>query len=431
MSELPIETPPLPFWRRRRTQIAAGVTLVVLLVAGWCWHRSGAASESAAEPVVSVRVAQAEVAPIAQPLDLVGTIVARQEATISPKVSGQIAQMPLLKNRAVHRGEVLAVLEARDLAAQRNEAAAALREAEAGLTSTGQGTIPLTNAQDQKAVHDAQATVDNTRRTYERRQALYAEGGISKKELEASQLEATRAEDDLRLVERAAALHHGTTNPSDLVTAQSKQQQAANHLVAVEAQMNYATIRAPFDGIVTEQFQYQGDFATPGTKLLIVADSSSVIVKATLSDAAATRVRAGDAATVQPDDLPGVTLPGRVDLVGRSADPQSRAVELWVILPNREGRLRPNGAARVNVSSGGVPRALVVPTAAVTLDATNAKGGTVMVVDAQSIAHEVHVTIGAHTRDHTQIVAGLHSGERVVIEGNYGLPDKTKVQIAP
>ncbi len=265
MSELPIETPPLPFCRRRGTQIAAGVTLVVLMVAGWCWHRSGAASESAAEPVVSVRVAQAEVAPIAQPLDLVGTIVARQEATISPKVSGQIAQMALLKNRPVHRGEILAVLEARDLNAQRNEAAAALREAEAALTGTGQGTIPLTIAQDQRAVHDAQATLNNARLTYERRQTLYAEGGISKKELEASQLEATRAEDDLRLVERAAALHHGTTNPSDLATAQSKQQQAANHLAAVEAQMNYATIRAPFDGIVTEQFQYQGDFATPGT----------------------------------------------------------------------------------------------------------------------------------------------------------------------
>ena len=62
MSELPIETPPLPLWRRRGTQIAAGVTLVVLLVAGWCWHRSGAASESAVEPVVSVRVTQAQVA---------------------------------------------------------------------------------------------------------------------------------------------------------------------------------------------------------------------------------------------------------------------------------------------------------------------------------------------------------------------------------
>src|SRR5258708_26280074 len=179
MSELPIETPPLPFWRRRGTQIAAGVTLVVLLVAGWYWHRSGAASESAAEPVVSVRVAQAEVAPIAQPLDLVGTIVARQEATISPKVSGQIAQIAPLKNRAVRPGEILAVLEARDLNAQRNEAAAALAEAEAALTGTGQGTIPLTVAQDQKPVHDPQAPLNHPRLPSDLRPTLPSARGLS------------------------------------------------------------------------------------------------------------------------------------------------------------------------------------------------------------------------------------------------------------
>lgn len=431
MSDVPMEAPHLPPWRRRRVQLAAGVTLVVLLIAGWCWHRKSAEGESEAETVVSVRVAQAEVAPIAQPLDLVGTIVAKQEATISPKISGQIAQMALLKNRVVHRDEVLAELESRDLAAQRNEAAAALQEAELALNSTGRGAIPLTDAQDQKAVRDAQATLENARRTSERRKTLYAEGGISKKDLEASELETTRAEDDLRLAERTAALHHGTTNPSDLATAQSKEQQAGSHLASLQAQIGYATIRAPFDGIVTDQFQYQGDFATPGTKLLIVADASTVIVKVPLSDAAATQVHAGDAATVQPDNVPGLTVQGRVDLVGRSADPQSRAVELWVSLPNRDGRLRPNGTARVTVASGGVQRALVVPTAAVTLDATNATGGTVMVVDAKSVAHEVHVTIGAHTRDRTQIVAGLHAGDRVVFEGNYALPDGTKVLITP
>jgi HlyD family secretion protein len=431
MSELPVDTSPVPIWRRRPTQVAAGVTLVVLVIAGWCWHRKGAEIDSEAKPVVSVRVAQAEIAPFAQPLDLVGAIVARQEATISPKVSGQIAEMALLKNRVVHRGDVLAVLESRDLLAQRNEAAAAMHEAEIALNGTGRGSIPLTEAQDQKAVHDAQATLDNARKTYERRKTLYADGGISKKDLEASELEATRAEDDLRLAERSQSLHHATTSPSDLATAQSKRQQAADHLAALDAQTGYATIRAPFDGIVTDQFQYQGDFATPGTKLLIIADTSSVIVKASLSDAAATTVRAGDAATVQPDNVPGLTLNGRVDLVGRSADTQSRAVELWVTLPNRNGRLRANGTARLTVATGGVPRALVVPTAAVTQDATNGTSGTVMVVDAQSLAHERRITIGAHTRDRTQIVDGLHAGERVVFEGNYALPDGTKVQIIP
>src|SRR5437764_637354 len=134
--------------------------------------------------------------------------------------------------------------------------------------------------------------------------------------------------------------------------------------------------------------------------------------------------------TIRADSMPGVTLQGTVSLVGSAADPQSRAVELWITLPNPDGRLRPNSAARVTVNSGGVANAVVVPTAAVTLDATNANAGTVMVVDSQSIAHEVKVTTGAHSRERTQITSGLHGGETIVIEGNYGLPDGTKVQNA-
>lgn len=421
----------LPLWRRRRMRIGAGVGLFILIVAGWCWHRHHAAGQDEAEaPVVSVRVARAEIGPIAQPLEIVGTIASRQEATISPKVSGQIAQMGLLKNRVVHRGDVLAVLESRDLTAQRAEASAALHEAEIGITNTGQGAIPLTNAQDAKAVRDAQATLDTMRKIYERRKALYDQGGISSKELDASQLDLTKAEDDLRLSERSATLHQGTTNPSDLAAAQSKAQQASNRLASLTAQADYATIRAPFDGVVTDQFQYQGDFATAGNKLLTIADTSSVIVKAPLSIDTALGVHAGDAASVKPDAIPGVTLQGTVNLVGRSADAQSRSVELWITLPNPDGRLRSNSAARVIVASGNVPKAVVVPAAAVTLDATNANSGVVMVVDAKSVAHEVRVTTGAHTRDRTQITSGLRGGETVVIEGNYGLPDGTRVQNA-
>ena len=429
MSEVEIVEEP-PVWKRRRVHIGAAVGLLILIVAGWCWHRRGAADEEAAQPVVSVRMAKAETGAIAQPLDLVGTITARQEATLSPKVSAQIAQMGLLKNRAVHRGDVLAVLESRDLTAQRAEAEAALREAQIGVANTGQGAIPLTNAQDVKAVRDAQGTLDNARKTYERRKALYDQGGISKKDLEASQLDVTKAEDDLRLAEKSASLHKGTTNPSDLATAQSKAQQAAQHLAALQAQAGYATIRAPFDGVIGDQFLFQGDFANAGTKLLTIADTSTIIVKAPLSVDASMRVHAGDAATIQPDSLPGVTLQGTVSLVGSAADPQSRAVELWIALPNPDGRLRPNSAARVTINSGNVANAIIVPTAAVTLDATNANSGTVMVVDSKSIAHEVKVTTGAHSRERTQITSGLHGGETVVIEGNYGLPDGTKVENA-
>jgi RND family efflux transporter MFP subunit len=374
--------------RKRICRLGLGLGLGLGLVFG-CAKKA----EEEAKPVVSVRVAKAEIAPISQPIELVGVITARQEAGVAAKISGQIVQMALLKNRVVHAGEVLARIEARDVAAQRAEAAAAV--------ATARDAIP-----------PAEAALATARRTYERRAELFAKGGISKKDVEASQLDVANATGALK-------------------TANGKVAEAQQHLASFDAQLAYADVRAPFDGVVTDQALRQGDFAAAGTRLLTVADTSTVIVKAPLSDERAADVRAGDDVTIEPTGLTGVSIPARVDLVGRSADSQSRAVELWVTLPNGNGLMRVNGMARVIVASAGTPNGVVVPTSAVTLEATTANSGSVMVVDAQSVAHEVRVTTGAHTRERTQIVSGLHGGETVVIEGNYGLPDGTKVQTAP
>src|SRR5437764_13108195 len=174
--------------------------IVFLLLASFlaaACHRQTA--EQTAQPVVSVHVAKAEVGTIAQPVELVGTITARQEAAVSAKISGQIARMDLLKNRPVHAGDVLVQLEARDVAAQRAEAGAAVATA-------------------RHAVVPAEAALDNARRTYERRKDLYAKGGISKKDLESSQPDVTSAEGALK-------------------TANSKVVEATDHAASFDAQL--------------------------------------------------------------------------------------------------------------------------------------------------------------------------------------------------
>jgi HlyD family secretion protein len=416
------------WWQGRGAIIAA--TIIVLLAIVILWRSChSAATEDAGEIVVSVQVAKAERATIANEITAVATLTPRQMADVMPKVSGQIAQMPLLVNRAVHASDVLAVLESRDLAAQRAEASAALLEANATAHSTVEGAVPLTNAQDAKSVRDAHAALDNARRTYERRKVLFDEGGISKKELEASQLAVTQAEDDLRLAESSASLHRGVTNPGDVTVAGAKARQARDRLSALDAQLGYANIRAPFDGVVIEQFQHQGDFANPGTKMLTIADSSTLIAKMEVSEAVAATLKNGDVVSIVPDDHPNETFTGAISLVGRGADVQSRSVEVWVVVPNSAGRLRPNGIARVAIAAQSAANAIVIPSSAVTLDATNGNSGTVMVVDGSSVAHEVHVTTGIRSGGRTQVLSGLNGGETVVTEGNYGLPDGTKVAL--
>jgi RND family efflux transporter MFP subunit len=417
--------------RQRNIVLIVAAGLVVLLLIGlivWRVRRSKPEAEAEVTPTVSVKVAKAEKSTIAAPVTAVGTIWPREKADVGAKVSAQIKSMALLKNKLVRAGEVIAVLESRDLQAQRAEALAALNEAKANERSLITGTIPKTNAEDQKALTDARAKVNNARATFERRRTLYEKGGISKKDLEASQLDLTTAEDELRLEEQTVALRAHSLNPNDRALAAARTAQAQQHLATLDAQLSYATIRAPITGIVIDQFQYEGEFASAGGKLVTIADTSSVIVKAPFSDTAVAQVKNGDTVTVMPTDTSAEEMHGQVTLLSRSTDPTSRTVEVWVTLGNGDGKLRANGAAQVTIAANSKDDAIVVPASAITLEASNATEGTVMVVDDQNVAHETKVTIGIRTPDKVEIVEGLKGGETVVIEGNYALSDGTKVE---
>lgn len=420
--------------RRRRTIIIAVATVAVIAIVAVVLvlrPRKGAEAEGEKEAVVvSVKVAKAERAPIASQVSALGTISPRDTAQVSPKISAQIRQMPLWKNRVVRAGEVLAVLEANDLRAQRGEAAAALNEARASARGVETGTIPQNTAQDEKALRDARAAVDNARRTYERRLALYNAGGISKKDLEASQLDLTRAENELRLAEANVSLRARSLNPNDRAQAAARVNQAEQHVGALDAQLGYATVRAPISGVVIDQALYEGSFVASGTTLVTIADTTEVIVKAPFADTVAAQLKTGDVATVQPTDLPGEQMSGQVTLISRAVDPASRTVEVWVTLGNGAGRLRVNGAAEVTVAANAKSESVVVPTSAVTLEASNADEGTVMVVDDASVAHETRVRVGIRAGDKTEILSGLQGGETVVVEGNFSLPDGTKVEVS-
>jgi RND family efflux transporter MFP subunit len=420
--------------RQRNTIIVIGLVaivffaLVVLVV--WRWRKSKTEAEAEVTPVVSVKVAKAEKGSIAAPVIAVGTIWPREKADVGAKVSAQIKKMALLKNKVVRAGEVIAVLESRDLQAQRAEAVAALNQARAEERSLVTGTIPKTNAEDQKALNDARAKVNNARNLYDRRLALYEKGGISKKDLEATQLDLTTAEDELRLQQQTVALRAGSLNPNDRALAAAKTAEAQQHLATLDAQLSYATIRSPITGIVTDQYQYEGEFAAAGGKLVTIADTSTVIVKAPFSDTVANQLKVGDTVAVVPTDTSAEEMKGQITLLSRSSDAANRTVEVWVTLANGSGRLRANGAAQVTVAANSKSDAIIVPASAVTLEASNANEGTVMIVDAQNVAHERKVTVGIRTNDKIEIVEGLQEGETVVIEGNFALPDGTKVEIA-
>jgi RND family efflux transporter MFP subunit len=358
--------------------VAAAVVAAVVLA---LYLRKRAAQppgeEGEAAVVVGVRVAKAERKPIASESSTLGTIFPREQATVSPKIGGQIVHMRLLKNEAVGKGEVIAQLEAPD-----------------------------------RDIRDARSNLEGARALYERRRALYAQGGIALRDVEAARLALTTAQNTVRLAEDRTG-SGGAAEPGG----------------SRGGGLTYASVRAPISGVVTDQFQFEGEFAAAGAKLVTIADLSEVIVKAQVADNVVAELHAGDAATILLPDHPGVRLSGRISLISRSSDPVNRTVEVWVNLANAAGLLRAGGAAEVVVATKQTSNAVVVPASAVTLDAPDKNTGTVVVVDAGNVAHVRRVTVGIRAPKIVQVTAGLQGGETVVTEGNYALPDGSKVEI--
>jgi multidrug efflux pump subunit AcrA (membrane-fusion protein) len=418
--------------RRRNILIFAVSLLAVLtlIAAIALWRRGASPEEPSEEVVVSVKVGKAEKESIAKESSAVGTVVPSERADVAASISAQIRQMGLLTNQLVHRGDPIAVLSSEDLVAQRNEAKAALDEARLNLETVQRVQIPQATAQSAKDVNDAKAAVDNSRATYERRQVLYQKGGISLKELEASELAYINAQDAYRLALSNAQINRTGVNPNSRSIAVAKIRQAEDRLKNIDVQVSRGTVRAPITGIVTDQFQFEGEFAQQGAKLVTIADISTVIVKAQFADNVVHDLKVGDAVTVYPMEAPDERMTGSVTLISRSSDPQNRTVEVWARFGNPQGLLPANGAVQFVVSSQPVEDAIVVPASAVVLEATNADEGTVMVVGDDMIAHETKVKVGIKQGDKIQIIEGLDGGETVVTEGNYSLPDGTKVEIA-
>jgi multidrug efflux pump subunit AcrA (membrane-fusion protein) len=398
--------------------------LCALLAASGC-HKG---EEAETEAVVAVKVVKVERKDVVDSVTAVGTVNAVAVTTLSPKVSAPIVEMGILKNHFVVAGEEIARLESRDLAAAAREADDAVREAEATLRQTAAGTNPESTAQKQKALSEAEATVRNAEALVRRRETLFAKGGIPKKELEDAQLQLAVARGELDLARRELQLATATLNPTSARIAETRLQQARDRAANAHAQLDYAVIRSPISGVITDQFHQRGDFVAAGDKLVTVADVRQIVVKAQFPDSIVADVHNGANVQLAPSTGEEAPMFGTVTLVSRAADPASRTVEVWVSAVNEDNRLRPGEFTKVTIVTEEATDAITVPPAAVTLDEPDGDKGKVMVVDETSVAHEVEVTVGVKGEDAWEITEGLGGDETVIVEGNYALPDGTKVR---
>ena len=351
-----------------------------------------------------------------------------QQSALVPKVSAPVKAFYVKRGSRVRKGQLLAVLENRDLAAAAQENKGAYDQAQAAYETTTAASLP---EEIQKAKLDAQVakeTLDATQKVYESRQELYKQGALPRKELDQASVNLVQARSQYDIAEKHLNSLMSVGKEQELKSAAGQLESAKGKYLGAQAQFSYSEIRSPIDGVVTDRPLYPGEMAAAGTPLITVMDISQVIARAHIPQDQAALLKGGDKATIT---FPGAEKPvaGKVTIVSPALDPNSTTVEVWVQAKNPDHQMKPGASVQVSMLSQTVPDSLVVPPSAIL---TAPDGGTsVMVVGADNRAHQKPVKTGIKQGDDVQIVDGVAEGEKVIASGAYGLPDNTKVTIEP
>ena len=424
---------------RRTAGVWIGVAVVVILAglvvsrgAAPRASRSPGSTDPGRRPLPTVSVGHASYVDLPRTLQLTASIGSLTQAVLFPKTSGYLQTVTVRPGDAVRAGQVIAVVDHAQLDAQAAQAQAALAAALAGV-QTAQAQVAAARAQRMNAVAQlasaqaglvkAQAQLEDAQTTYTRTATLAEQGAVSQQsrdDAKAQVISAQAGVDAARAqIAQAAAQVQAAQEEEAVAVSQVKTQQAqaATQAAALEnARLNlqYATIVAPFSGVVVSRSLDPGAYVTPGTStpILTIADLDHLNVIVNVTEADLTVVHKGDPTQIRADAYPDRTFRGVVSRIAGGVDPITRTVQVEIDVPNSGHPLRPGMYATVQLVAG-TGRALVVPLSA--LVTVGSQHYVWAVVDGKTTQRPV--TVGRATGEVVEITSGLGEQDLVVVRG--------------
>ncbi len=359
----------------------------------------------------SVSVVTSERRGIVRSLDIAGVFQPFQEIDIHGKVSGYIRHINVDIGDRVRQGQVLATLEVPELQAQ-------VLGADAGVKRSRSDIDRLQNE-----VTRAQASYGATHANYERLKSASDQrpGLIAAQEL-----------DDAQARDRAAAAQVDAAK-SSVAAGQEQLGVSRADLQRVHTMAQYATIRAPFTGVVTARYADTGSLIPAGTSnsgisqaVVRLAQSDVLRLRMPVPEEDVRYVHEGSSVTVHIQAT-GQTFPAKVIRFNRDVSDTTRTMQTEVDVPNADLSLAPGMYADVSFALQAKQDAVVVPSAAVVQGDRPA----VWVVDSTGHAQRREVQLGITGANTQEIISGVQTGEQVIVGGQSQLQAGQAVHATP
>lgn len=360
--------------RRSRAARTSRAALALTLLAAALAACGGTAERHAIPPAppVAARVETASDASWERSLEVAGSLAPFRRASPGTLLMGRVERVLRREGDRVAAGDVLAVVESREVSAR-------VAQAEAGVTA-------------------ARAMETSARLMKERMERLEPKGAATRRNVE----DATAG------YEAAAAALRA----------------AEQQLAAARMYLAYSQVAAPLSGVVVERRVEAGDMAAPGMPLFVVEDTARMKVEAQVPESAAVGLKPGQPLEVRLDALDS-TRPASLAEVLPSADPRSRTITIRAVLDNPDGAMRSGMFARVRLTAV-ASSALSVPEPAVVRRGPLTG---VFVVDDGRVARLRWIAVGQSRAGRVEVLAGLSAGERYVAEVPSGLVDGQPVEV--
>lgn len=428
-----------------------------------------AAPPAQEEPATPVEVATVETGDITLVYSYAGDLESKDSVSIIPRASGRVTSVLVEVGDEVKANDPIAIIDQEIYLAQLRQAEAGLTTARLNLEKMELGPRPEEVAAAQSAVQLARAnvndvaTIDDDERTRAAAQLAQTQTALRQAQSEYDKIawagdvgstpQAAALEQATIAYETALANYNLATNPSDSqlapLMAQLTQaeltlamtlrpfrdidfqladtgiQQAEAAVELARLQLDEATIKAPFDGLIAELNISEGSTAGPQAPVArIVSQEVEVVID--VEENRLGQVFEGQNAALRVTAYPGQDFPAVVTSVAPVADKDTHTFAVKITPVDEEGVLRSGMYADVSILAEERQQTLVAPRAAVIL-VNNQE--TVYVVKENNTVEQREITTGLVNGNYAEILSGLEAGEIVVIAGQPNLVGGAPVEI--
>jgi RND family efflux transporter MFP subunit len=391
-----------------RTSIVTAVVVIGLAAAG-CSKTETAQARGRDTAAKTVRVESVRQETVKRVVELVGTLAAVDQVTISSEAEGKVSKLLADLGDKVKAGQPLIQVDHEKQQYNFDQMKASLEKSLAQLGAADPQHLP--EAEKTPDVQKANADLAQAKQAFDRASALFKRMLVPQQTLDdaATALQSKQASYDLSL-----------QNAKNLRA--SIQASEANMKLA-DRQLRDTEIRAPFDGYVEKRLVNLGELVKVQMPVMSIVRVDPLKVVAEIPEKMGPWIKEGQPVELHVDAYPDRTFIGKVSRISPAVNTATRAFPFEALVPNTDAALKPGTFARVHIESGKVDSILTLP-----YSTMQYRYGVnrVFVVDGDKIGAR-ELKVGDRLADRIEIISGVKVGERVVATDVEKLADGMKV----